>query len=89
MSLFEFSFQNSDDIVDSALLEVGAAHQFIGCDFQNALCRIAANGFECVEYPAINLIGKLFKGDIQVTTDTENLPKTKVAKVDDQGAIKG
>ena len=35
------------------------------------------------------LVSKLYKGEITVSNATDAIPETKVAKVDDQGAIKG
>lgn len=60
--LFEFGFEDADDLPDGLLFQVGAPNEVVGRYFEDALGRIAADALQCVDYPLVYFVGELLQG---------------------------
>ena len=56
--LLEFRFQYLDDFLCLFQLQVGTGGDLFDGQFQHALGRVAAAGFQGVDHPAVDLVGK-------------------------------
>ena len=72
--LLEFRFQYLDDFLCLFQLQVGTGGDLFDGQFQHALGRVAAAGFQGVDHPAVDLVSifesRMFRPPLPMASDT-------------------